>query len=157
MLCVRKTFYWPPIQNMNMSYLVTWYLYCHTKTLVCTLTAYFRWSFVHDIAAWFVFESWRMANISEGWRYQIGWIFGKIPNSLRPSRLIFGKWYCNFFMTWLWFHICEEIWWLDSIKCMHMISRYRCNTIVIQYYCWKTYPEPWNDYFVSISWSKSPV
>ena len=96
MLCVRKTFYWPPIQNMNMSYLVTWYLYCHTKTLVCTLTAYFRWSFVHDIAAWFVFESWRMANISEGWRYQIGWIFGKIPNSLRPSRLIFGKWYCNF-------------------------------------------------------------
>ena len=34
-------------------------------------------------------------------------------------------------------YICEEIWWLDSMKCMHMISRCRCNTIVIQYNCKK--------------------
>ena len=34
-------------------------------------------------------------------------------------------------------YICEEMWWLYSMKCMHMISMYRCNTIVIQYNCWK--------------------
>ena len=54
----------------------------------------------------------------------------------------------------MWLHICVEIWWLDSMKCMHMIFRYRCNTIQLLKI---TYPEPWNFYFVSISWSKSPV
>ena len=33
----------------------------------------------------------------EGSLCQIGWIFGKIPNSLRPSPLIFEKLCCNFF------------------------------------------------------------
>ena len=33
--------------------------------------------------------------LREGWRYQIGWIFGKIPNL--PPPLIFRKLYCNFF------------------------------------------------------------
>ena len=38
------------------------------------------------------------AIIREGSGYQIGWIFGKIPNGLRPPFfLIFGKLFCNFF------------------------------------------------------------
>ena len=34
----------------------------------------------------------------EGWRNQIRWIFGKIPNGLWPPPLIFGKLYCKFFI-----------------------------------------------------------
>ena len=37
--------------------------------------------------------------IREGSRYQIGWIFGKIPKSLRSPPLVFVKLCCNFFMT----------------------------------------------------------
>ena len=39
--------------------------------------------------------------LREGSGYQIGWIFGKIPNGLRPppSPLIFGNLCCKFFMT----------------------------------------------------------
>ena len=38
--------------------------------------------------------------------------------------LIFGNNVANFlWQTWL--NICEEIWWLDIMKCMHMISRDR--------------------------------
>ena len=33
--------------------------------------------------------------IRDGWRYQNGWIFGKVPNGLWP--LIFGKSRCSFF------------------------------------------------------------
>ena len=83
------------------------------------------------------------------------WKKSERPSTPPPNS--FGKLYCNFLWQ-IWLHICKEIWWLDSMKCMHMISRYRCNTIVIQYNCWKkTYPEPWNYYFVSISWSTSSV
>ena len=38
--------------------------------------------------------------LREGWRYQIGFIFGKSPNGLRPPRppsLIFGKLHCKLF------------------------------------------------------------
>ena len=41
-----------------------------------------------------------------------------------PSPLIFGKSYCNFLWQ-IWLHICKEVWWPDSMKCMHMISRDR--------------------------------
>ena len=34
--------------------------------------------------------------LRDGWRYQKGWIFGKVPNGLWPPPLIFGKWFCNF-------------------------------------------------------------
>ena len=59
-------------------------------------------------------------SLGEGSRYQFGWIFRKIPNGLRPP-LIFGKLYCNFLWQ-IWLHICEEVWWPDSMKCRHMIS-----------------------------------
>ena len=36
--------------------------------------------------------------VMEGSSYQIRWVFGKNPNGLWPP-LIFGKLYCNFFMT----------------------------------------------------------
>ena len=41
-------------------------------------------------------------------------------NSKRPltQPLIFWKLYCKFLMT-IWLHICEEVWWPDSMKCMH--------------------------------------
>ena len=43
----------------------------------------------------------------------------------RPSSppLIFGKSYCNFFMTDMVAYM--RVWWLDIMKCMHMISRDR--------------------------------
>ena len=53
-----------------------------------------------------------------GSRYQIGWIFGKNPNGLR--KIILQIFYERY---WIWLHICEEVWWPDSIKCMHMVSR----------------------------------
>ena len=35
--------------------------------------------------------------------------------SKRPSTpLIFGKWWCKFF--WIWLHMCEEVWWPDTIE-----------------------------------------
>ena len=37
-------------------------------------------------------------NFREGSRYQIGWIFGKNPNRLRPPPPIFGKLWCKFFI-----------------------------------------------------------
>ena len=33
----------------------------------------------------------------------------------------FRKLCCNFLWQ-IWLHICEEVWWSDSMKCMHMIS-----------------------------------
>ena len=75
-------------------------------------------------------------------------------NSKRPlTPPHFWKLYCNFLWQ-IWLHICEEIWWLDSMKCMHIFSRYRCNTMQLFKI---TYPDLWNYYFVSISWTKSPV
>ena len=40
----------------------------------------------HQKIAWL--RIWRIAWFKEGWRYQIGWIFGKIPNGLQPPPLI---------------------------------------------------------------------
>ena len=53
-------------------------------------------------------------NVREGSGHQIGWIFGKIPNGLRPPLLIFGKLYCNFFMTDMFLLIFMNAW---SIIC----------------------------------------
>ena len=49
-------------------------------------------------------------------------------NSKWPSTppLIFGKLCCNY--LW-WLHICQELWWPDSMKCMRMISRDRDHTL----------------------------
>ena len=44
-------------------------------------------------------KSLQATKVREGSGYQIGWIFGKIPNSFRPLPLIFGKLYCKFYMT----------------------------------------------------------
>ena len=74
--------------------------------------------------------------IREGSGYQIRWIFGKIPNGFPPPPSFLENCIANFLWQ-IWQHICEEIWWPDSMKCMHMISRYRCNTIVIQCNYWK--------------------
>ena len=49
------------------------------------------------------------------------WIFGKVPNGLRPTFLIFEKLNCNFFIKWILLHICKEVWGPDSIgiqKCL---------------------------------------
>ena len=64
----------------------------------------------------------------------IFWKNSKRPSNPPPS---FLENYIANFLWQIWLHFCEEIWWLDSMKCMHMISRYRCDTIVIQYNCWK--------------------
>ena len=44
------------------------------------------------------FESFRTTTIRERFGYQIGRIFGKILNGLRPPPLIFGKLCCKFLM-----------------------------------------------------------
>ena len=41
--------------------------------------------------------------------------------SMVPPPLIFVNLCCNFLWQ-IWLHICEEVWWSDSMKCMHMIS-----------------------------------
>ena len=69
----------------------------------------------------------RFQGIREGSGYQIWWIFGKITNGLWLPPLIFGKSYCIFFNGYG--CICKEVWGPDSMKCRHMISRDRCNTI----------------------------
>ena len=40
---------------------------------------------------------WLNSGSGDGWRYQNGWIFGKVPNGLWPPPLIFGKSCCNLF------------------------------------------------------------
>ena len=62
--------------------------------------------------------------IRGGSGYQIGWIFGKIPNGLRSPPSCTENYVANFLWQ-LWLHICEEVWRPDSMKCMHTISRDR--------------------------------
>ena len=63
-------------------------------------------------------------------RLPIKWILDKFQTAFNPPPpLIFGTLYCKFLWQ-IWLRKCEEIWWLDSMKCMHMISSYRYNTIV---------------------------
>ena len=40
------------------------------------------------------------SKLRDRWCYQIGWIFGKIPNGLWPP-LIFGKLHCNIFIMYM--------------------------------------------------------
>ena len=58
--------------------------------------------------------------IREGSGYRIRWI--KIPKGLWPPPLFLENYVANFLWQ-IWLHICKEVWWPDSIKCMHMISR----------------------------------
>ena len=58
--------------------------------------------------------------IREGSGYRIRWI--KIPKGLWPPPLFSENYVANFLWQ-IWLHICKEVWWPDSIKCMHMISR----------------------------------
>ena len=44
---------------------------------------------------------------------------------LRPPPPSFQKIILQFFLWWIWLHICKKVWWPDSMKCMHMISRGR--------------------------------
>ena len=93
--------------------------------------------------------------LREGWLYQMGWIFGKIPNGLRP-RSSFSKIILQIFImdNLIRLHIYKEVWGPDSMKYVHMMCLVLIflNTIVE-----KTYAEPWNDSFVSIPCSKSQV
>ena len=57
-------------------------------------------------------------------RYQIGWIFGKIPNGLWPNPPHFIN-YIAIFLYWIWLHICKDVWGPDSMTCKYMISRDR--------------------------------
>ena len=45
---------------------------------------------------------------------KLNYFLKKIPNSLWPP-LIFGKLCCNFLWQ-IWLHMCEEVWWPDSIE-----------------------------------------
>ena len=90
----------------------------------------------------------------EGSRYQIGWIFGKIPNGLWPPPLIFGKSCFNFFYNGYARRYEGQIVWnvrtclLQSVFCFDFS----------QYNCWKKHTlNPEFTLFVSISCSKSPV
>ena len=78
--------------------------------------------------------------------YQIRCFFGKIPNGLRPPPSFLEN-YNAIFLWQIWLHISKEIWWLDSMKCM---NRTWCPDIGDNTIVKKTYPEPWNYYFVSI-------
>ena len=57
--------------------------------------------------------------LRDGWRYQIEWIFGKISYGLwpLPSPSILEN-FDTIFLWQIWLHICEELWWPDSMKCM---------------------------------------
>ena len=39
--------------------------------------------------------------VRDGWPYQNGCFFGKVPNGLCPPPLIFGKSYCDFFQEYM--------------------------------------------------------
>ena len=77
--------------------------------------------------------------IRDGWLYQIGWIFGKIPNGLWPTLPHFWMILLQF-LWWIWLHICKEVWGPDSMKCMHMFSRDKDHSDFSQYNCWKNIP-----------------
>ena len=95
-------------------------------------------------------------NLREGWLRQIGWIFGKNPNGLRPPphfRKIISQFFYNGYGC-----ICArryegQILWnactclLQSVSCFDF-SRYNC---------WKNIPWTLKLLIVSILWSKSPV
>ena len=92
-----------------------------------TLNLTFFLQNIRQLNTWFF---WALPFVGKG-KYTKSMIFWK--NSKRPSTtppLIFGKLYCKLFMTDVVAYICKEIWWLDSMKCMHMISRYWCSKIV---------------------------
>ena len=53
---------------------------------------------------------------------QINFRKNSIQPSIPPS---FSENYFAIFLWQIWVHICEKVWWPDSMKCMHMISRDR--------------------------------
>ena len=55
-------------------------------------------------------------------------------NSKRPSTPppSFSENYVANFLWQTWLHKCEEVWWPDSTKCMHMISRDSENSSVLE-------------------------
>ena len=50
----------------------------------------------------------------------------KFQTAIDPPPSFLENYIANFLWQ-IWLQICKEIWWLDSVKCMHMISRYRCS------------------------------
>ena len=54
----------------------------------------------------------------------------RLPNQMNKNSKgpltpppLFSENYVANFLWQIWLHICKEVWWPDSIKCMHMISR----------------------------------
>ena len=96
--------------------------------------------------------------IRDGWLYQIGGFFGKIPNGLWSPPPSFSENYIANFLWQIWLHICEEVWWPDSMKCMHMPSS-KC--VLFWFFSIQLLKKhtlnPEFTLFVSISCSKSPV
>ena len=99
-----------------------------------------------------------MTSLRDGYRYQIGWSFGK--NSKRPltQSPSFLENYVAKFLLRIWLHICKEVWGPDSMKYMHMPSS-KC---VLFWFFFiqllkKHTLNPDFTLLVSISCSKSPV
>ena len=82
-----------------------------------------------------------MTSLRDGYRYQIGWSFGKkFQTAFDPIPLIFGKLCCKVFIK-------------DMVAYMQggMRARNACTFLLqsvscfdfSQYNCWKLHPEPW--------------
>ena len=81
----------------------------------------------------------KVRKLWEGSGCQIGCFFEKFQTAFDPPASFFENHFATFLCR-IWLLICKEVLGPDSTKCMHMISRDRCNAIVILYNCWNNIP-----------------
>ena len=74
----------------------------------------------------------KVRKLWEGSGCQIGCFFEKFQTAFDPPASFFENHFATF-LCCIWLLICKEVWGPDSMNYMHMISRDRCNTILIQY------------------------